>query len=223
MADRAIEAVLFDLDGVIVFTDRYHRKSWEILAGRNGWKFSEDISRKLRGIPRMASLQVLLEYNGIDANDVQKAVFAGIKNDLYRQMLREELNRGDLYPGVLELLAALRSRTIKTALCSSSENAREVIKRLAIEDFFDAVVSGCDIEAAKPDPEIFLLGAQKLQAEPDKCLVFEDAEAGILAAKAAGMQTIGVGKDYCVPGADDHVRNYDAIDIDRMLKTGRVS
>ncbi len=222
MTKNLITAVIFDLDGVIVFTDKYHYKSWKMLADRMGWDFDETLNHRLRGIPRLASLQVILDHNGIEASDSEKAEYAGMKNDFYRKMLQEELNRADMYSGVMDFLDALRARNIRLALCSSSKNARAVLRKLRLEKYFQAVVSGNDIEHAKPDPQIFLAGACKLEVEPEQCLVFEDAQAGIEAASAAGMNVVGVGDPRSAPGADKYITDYECIDIDDMLRTGNV-
>ncbi len=222
MAENRIDAVLFDLDGVLVFTDKYHYRSWKMLAERMGWQFDESLNHRLRGIPRRASLQVVLDFNRVQADSAQKSQYAGMKNEFYLQMLRSELDRSDMYPGVLEFLETLRARGVSLALCSSSKNARTVLDRLDLNGYFQAVVAGDEVKAAKPAPEIFLLGASKLGVDPGRCLVFEDAGSGIRAAQAAGMNVIGVGDPHSAPGAEVYITRYDSIDIDAMLVSGSV-
>ncbi len=215
---KTFDAVLFDLDGVIVFTDKYHYRSWKALTDKMGWDYSEKLNHQLRGIPRKASLQVILDHNNIEPEEEKKHEYAAFKNDIYQDMLKHELNRDDMYPGVLDFLDSLRERELKLGLCSSSKNARLVIKKLAIENYFEAVVCGNDVERAKPHPQIFLLGAEKLGIAPDQCIVFEDAEAGIEAAHAAGMMAIGVGDEESVPNAKKRITSYNQINIDSMIK-----
>ncbi len=217
MKEYRIKAVLFDLDGVLVFTDKYHYRSWCMLAAEMGWDFDEKLNHKLRGIPRMASLQVVLDHNRVRAGEPEKIKYATMKNDFYLQMVRDELDRSDMYPGAPGFLEKLSGRNVKLALCSSSKNARMVIRKLGIDDYFQAVVSGKDIEFAKPHPQVFLKGAEMLQVEPRRCVVFEDAEAGIKAARAAGMKAIGVGDADSVPGADERIKNYDQVDVEALL------
>lgn len=219
---RAIQTVLFDLDGVIVFTDRYHYLAWKQLADEQGWKFDEQVNHAMRGIPRMASLQVILDHNGIAASDDEKAAWAERKNEYYKQLLAG-INQEDVYPGVVDFLRALKGRDVRLGLCSSSKNARTVLDALGLTPYFDAVVTGDDFQRAKPDPEVFLLGAAKLRTPPFHCLVFEDAPAGVQAALAAKMKCVGVGPAAGLPEAAECIERYEEIDIDALLDSGRVS
>ncbi len=221
MNNNALDAIIFDLDGVIVFTDQYHCKSWDILAAKLGWDFGRQLNNRLLGLSRMDSLEIILEHNGIEAGESEKRKYARMKNDLFLDMLNKELSRKDMYPGALDFLNALQKRSMKLALCSSSRNARAVINKLGIQDYFYAVVSGKDIERGKPDPQIFLQGARLIQAEPARCLVFEDAEAGVKAARSAGMRVIGIGNRNSLPSAEFHIDNYNNINIDSLLQTGQ--
>lgn len=215
-----IRAALFDLDGVVVFTDRYHYQAWKRLADERGWAFDPQVNHRLRGVPRMASLEIILEHNGITLDAAEKERLAELKNRYYVESLRN-INAEDLYPGVLDLLDRLRAEGVKLALCSSSRNAPLVLERLGLGPRFDTVVSGADIRRAKPDPEIFLLAAQRLRVPPFHCVVFEDAESGVQAARAAGMKCIGVGEAERLPSADECVTDYGAIDVPALLDTGR--
>ena len=146
-----IRAALFDLDGVIAFTDKYHYLAWKKLAEEEGWYFDEDINNRLRGIPRMASLEVILECNNVSLDNAEKERLAKIKNDYYVELIKN-VNDEDVYTGVKEFIKKLRDEGVKTAVCSSSKNANEVLGYLGISELFDAVVTGNDIKNAKPDP-----------------------------------------------------------------------
>ena len=195
-----IRACLFDLDGVLVFTDRYHYLAWKSIADENGWAFNETVNLRLRGIPRPESLNEILKFNHIELPDTDKARLADLKNARYVQML-QGIGEADVYPGAFALIRSLRERGIRIALCSSSKNAGLVLEKLGVRDLFDAVVTGNDIRHAKPDPEIFLTAATRLGVPPSACTVFEDSLAGIQGAIAAGMQTVGVGNRAELGGA----------------------
>ncbi len=218
-----IKAVLFDLDGVIVFTDKYHYLGWKKLAEEEGWDFDEELNNQLRGIPRMASLQVILDHNDVELSEEQKKACAERKNGYYQEMLRTELNEDDLYPGALELIEKLRAEGVRLGLCSSSRNALTVLERLGLTGRFRAIVTGNEISRAKPAPQIFLLAADGLGVPPFHCLVFEDAESGVEAALAAGMKCIGVGTPEVLPNAPECVQDYEEVDVGALLDAGRTS
>jgi beta-phosphoglucomutase len=206
--DRAkIQAALFDLDGVVVFTDRYHFRAWLHLCQEKGWDFSEKINEACRGVPRLASLEIILRHNGVTLPEEEKEALADWKNRRYVELL-QEVHSGDLYPGVVPFLERIRALGIKTALCSSSRNAKLVLEILNITNYFNAIVTGCDIANAKPHPEIFQTGAQRLGVAPEACIVFEDAAAGVEAALAAGMRCVGIGSTEYLGAADRVIQNY---------------
>lgn len=196
-----IKAVIFDLDGVIVDTAQYHFLAWKRLAKELGVPFTEADNERLKGVSRMQSLDILLELGGISLSQYDKERLANKKNtwfvDFVERMVPEEI-----FPGVKSLLLKLKERGIKVGLASSSKNARTVIQLLHIQHAFDVVVDGTMITHSKPDPEIFLLAARKLGVAPADCIVFEDAEAGVEAALAAGMKCIGVGSTEQLGKAD---------------------
>lgn len=221
MKNHNIKAVLFDLDGVIVFTDKYHYLAWKKIADEQGWEFDEQVNNRLRGIPRLASLEEILKHNHIELPMEKKLELMEQKNDYYVKLL-EDINEADIYPGAVNFIRKLRERGTKISLCSSSKNAELVLNSLGISDLFDAIVTGHDIKNAKPDPEIFLLGAKRLSMPVFHCVVFEDAMAGIQGAKAAQMKTVGVGnREETEKIADQFIMNYDEIDIDTFLESGR--
>lgn len=180
------------MDGVIVDTAHYHYLAWRRLANELGFDLSIADNEKLKGVSRMHSLEIILELGGVSLNDHDKEVLANKKNGWFVDYL-ERMAPDEIFPGVKGLLHELRRRGIKVALASSSKNARTVVQLLRIQSEFDVIVDGTMTVNSKPDPEIFLLAAKKLELDPKDCLVFEDAEAGVEAALAAGMRCIGVG------------------------------
>ncbi len=187
-----IKAVIFDLDGVIVDTARYHFLAWKRLADELGIKFTEADNERLKGVSRIRSMEILMELGGVTLSQYEKEKLANKKNtwfvDYVERMMPEEI-----YSGVRVLIEKLKERGIHIALASSSKNARTVLQLLHIQNLFEVVTDGTMITHSKPDPEIFLLAAEKLGIDPKDCLVFEDAEAGVEGALAAGMLCVGIG------------------------------
>lgn len=187
-----IKACIFDLDGVIVDTAHYHFLAWRRLAKEIGIDLTIEDNERLKGVSRMQSLEIILELGGISLSEHDKETLANKKNSWFVDYL-ERMAPEEIFPGVKSLIKDLRGLGIKVALASSSKNAKTVIQLLHIHQEFDTVVDGTMITHSKPDPEIFLLAAKKLNIDPKDCLVFEDAEAGVEAALAAGMKCVGVG------------------------------
>lgn len=190
---RDYKGVIFDLDGVICHTDQYHFKAWKKIADQLGIYFDEKINDRLRGVSRLESFHIILEhYDGfISEGQIQSCLAE--KNEQYRQLLGE-MSPADLDPAIQEMLDTLRRRGKKLAIGSSSKNARFILERLGILEYFDAISDGNNIERSKPDPEVFLKAAQYLNLPPACCLVAEDAKAGLLAAEAAGMDCAAIGE-----------------------------
>lgn len=200
-----IRAFIFDLDGVIVFTDQFHYQAWKKMADRMGIYFDESINNRLRGVSRMDSLEIILEkYEGRPLPWQEKEVLAHQKNEDYRALLRT-MTPTDVSDEVRETLAKLRSKGYKIALGSSSKNARFILERVDLLDAFDAISDGTNITRSKPDPEVFLKAAQFLGEAPEACAVVEDAYAGIDAAKAGGMTAIGIGDAADYEKADHRI------------------
>jgi len=218
---QKIEAALFDLDGVVVFTDKYHYLAWKSVSDENGWAFSEEVNHGCRGVPRMESLEVILRHNQVELSPEQKVALADQKNRCYVELLKN-ISSEDIYPGVVAFLKTLREKGLKIGLCSSSRNANMVLENLNLSQWFDAVVTGAEVVKAKPDPEIFLTGAKRLGVEPAVCVVFEDAPAGVAAALAAGMDCIGVGSPELLRNAPTAITDYDKIDVNALIQSGSV-
>lgn len=189
---QEILAVIFDLDGVIISTDEAHYQAWQRLADELGVAFDRTINEQLRGVSRMESLEIILRKSSTVYSETQKRELAARKNDYYLQLITR-LTPADLLPNVRPILNALKARSVKIAIGSSSKNAQTIMARIGLIGFFDAVVDGNDISQSKPDPEVFVLAAQRLGIAPDNCLVVEDAEAGVEAGLAAGMHVLAVG------------------------------
>lgn len=197
------KAVIFDLDGVICFTDKFHFQAWKILADRLGIYFDEKVNDRLRGVSRMASLEIILERSEKLYTKKEKEAFAEEKNLLYRKFL-EAMTEQDLSNEVRQTLMALRKKGLKLAIGSSSKNTKFILQRIGLGDFFDAVADGMDIKHSKPDPEVFLKATEKLGMDPAECAVVEDAKSGIIAAKKAGMTALALFGDAKECGDEDY-------------------
>lgn len=187
-----IKACLFDLDGVIVDTAKYHFIAWRDLASRLGFEFTERDNERLKGVSRMASLEILLEIGGLQLDEATKLSLAAEKNQNYLGYINK-MTPDEILPGASRFLKELKNEGYKIALGSASKNAMTILDRLNLTHLFDAIIDGNMVSAAKPDPEVFLKGAEALGVTPQECVVFEDAEAGVEAALAGGMKCVGIG------------------------------
>lgn len=185
-------AVIFDLDGVICHTDKYHYQAWKAVADELNIYFDEVINNRLRGVSRMESFEIILENYEGELSAEEKEAYATKKNEIYKQLL-QNMSPEDLSREVKDTLDALRSKGVRLALGSSSKNARFILGQIGLKDYFDAVSDGNNISNSKPDPEVFLKAAEYLGAAPAECLVVEDAAAGINAAAAGGMDSAAIG------------------------------
>lgn len=186
------QAVIFDLDGVICSTDHYHYLAWKRLADELGIAFDETVNNRLRGVSRMASLDIILEaYNG-EMTNADKLKCAELKNTYYRQFL-EGLTPRDVSEDTKSTLDLIKAKGVKEAIGSSSKNAKFILEKIGLKDYFDAVSDGTNITRSKPDPEVFLTAAEYLGISPRVCIVIEDAISGIEAALAAGMDCAAIG------------------------------
>ena len=198
---RYIKGIIFDLDGVITDTSHYHYLAWKRLADEINIYFDEKMNNRLKGIDRMASLEILLGQSSARYTEEQKLMLADKKNSYYRELI-DTITPDNLYTGIHELFDRIKQKNIKTALASVSKNAPKVIKKLQIEKLFDAVVDANLVVKGKPDPEIFIKAADMLGLKCHECAVIEDSRAGITGAKAAGMVAVGIGTRYLLPEAD---------------------
>jgi beta-phosphoglucomutase len=187
------KGIIFDLDGVICFTDMYHYKAWKQMADSIGVYFDETINNRLRGVSRMASLEIILERSEKTYTQEEKEALATKKNEIYVELLKQ-MSTADLSEEVKNTLDALRAKGCKLAIGSSSKNTKLILTQIGLRDYFDAISDGNNITHSKPDPEVFLKGAEFLGLDPKDCLVVEDAEAGIDAAVAGGFASAGIGE-----------------------------
>lgn len=210
-------AFIFDLDGVIVSTDEFHFLGWKQMADEEGIFFDRTINERLRGVSRMESLSIILEKAAKPYSLIDREQMATRKNMYYRQLL-EQLSPANILPGVSDFLTALKAAGIKMAIGSSSKNTPVILEKIGLADFFDAVADGNQIRNSKPDPEVFLLAAALLGVEPASCVVVEDAEAGVEAARAAGMKVIGVGSAASSPNADFCAADLSGIQAEEIIR-----
>ena len=213
---KKIQAVIFDLDGVIVSTDEFHFLAWKQLADAEGIPFTREDNERLRGVSRMESLDILLEKASRGYSASEKEEMATRKNTIYRESLKA-LSPADILPGVQQVLKGLRDRGIKIAIGSSSKNAGPILVAIGLDKTFDAVVDGTHISKSKPDPEVFTLAGKQLGVPPDHCLVVEDADAGVDAGLAAAMPVLAVGSAASHPGATLTAADLAKISLDEML------
>ncbi len=187
-----ISACIFDLDGVVVDTAKYHFLAWKRLANELGFDFTLQDNERLKGVSRMDSLQILLEIGQLKVTDQEKIDLATKKNGWYNEYI-ETMTPDEVLPGVINFFEEIKVNGLKMALGSASKNALSILEKTNLTHWFDAIIDGTKTQMAKPNPEVFLLGAKELGVEPCQCVVFEDAEAGVEAALNAGMYCIGIG------------------------------
>jgi beta-phosphoglucomutase len=192
ISDMHIKACIFDLDGVIVDTAKYHFKAWKRLTDQMGISFTEADNERLKGVSRMASLDIILELGGISLPEKEKLEYATLKNEWYVEYI-SMMTPDEILPGTVKFLTELREANIKTAIGSASKNTPMILERTGIKNLFDGVADGNNVKNAKPDPEVFQTAARLIKVKDEECVVFEDAIAGIQAALNAGMKSIGIG------------------------------
>ena len=212
----SIKGVIFDLDGVIVSTDEFHFQGWKRLADKEGIEFTKEDNMRLRGVSRMQSLDFLLEKATKQYTDKEKQEMAARKNSYYQELL-QDITPDDILPGAMEIMEELKKRGIKIAIGSSSKNTPKILQRIGLDGYFDAVSDGNDIKKSKPDPEVFLIAAERLSLAPNECLVVEDAKAGIEAALAGNMKAMGVGAARDDERAHLRAKGLASVAVDQML------
>ena len=186
-----IKAVVFDLDGVLVNTDRFHYLAWKRILEELGKEFSLEDNEQIKGVARSKSLEILLQMKNITMSEVEKMRVLRKKNNLYLEYITE-IDEEYLLEGVEEFLELLKFNGLRTAIASTSDNTSLVLEMTGLKKYFDVIIDGHKVKAPKPNPEVYLVCAMELQMEPDECAVFEDSRAGVLSAKRAGMKVVAV-------------------------------
>lgn len=210
-----IKACIFDLDGVIVDTAVYHYKAWKRLANELGFDFTEEDNEKLKGVSRTRSLELILQWGDVSKTDAEKEALATRKNNWYVEMI-SHMTPEEVLPGAREFLESCINAGIKTALGSASKNSVTILEKTAIAHFFNVVIDGNKVSKPKPDPEVFLKGAQALNVAPAVCVVFEDAIAGVQAALAGGMKVVGIGSPQVLAGANLVLSGLDKMSLEKL-------
>ena len=211
-----ISACIFDLDGVIVDTAKYHYLAWKRLTDQLGIHFTSEDNERLKGVSRMASLEIILEIGNKNIDDSLKLEYATLKNNWYIDYI-SKMTPADILPGCLEFIRELRNADIRTAIGSASKNTPMILERVGILNLFDAVADGNIVSKAKPDPEVFIKAAEMVQVKPANCVVFEDAVAGVQAALNAGMVCIGIGSPRILTEAHFVVPGLNMMNISKLM------
>jgi beta-phosphoglucomutase len=210
-----MRACIFDLDGVIVDTAKYHFLAWKRLADQLGIHFTIDDNERLKGVSRLDSLEIILEIGKMDLSETIKQEYATIKNTWYVEYI-SKMTPDEILPGCIEFITELRNAGIRTAIGSASKNTPMILERVGISKYFDAVADGNNVSKAKPDPEVFLKAAELLGVPPSDCFVFEDASAGVFAALNAGMLCIGIGTQEVLGHAHYVVTGLDCLNLEKL-------
>ncbi len=209
------KACIFDLDGVIVDTAKYHFLAWKRLADQLDIQFNHEDNERLKGVSRMDSLDIILEIGNRNISESLKLEYATLKNDWYVEYI-SKMTPDEILPGCIDLLNELKIAGIKTAIGSASKNTPMILERVGISSYFDAVADGNVVSKAKPDPEVFLKAAEMLSVKPSECFVFEDAIAGVSAALNAGMMCVGIGEANVLDRAHFVVPGLNGIDLKKL-------
>lgn len=208
---------IFDLDGVIVDTAGYHYKAWKNLADELQIPFDEKENERFKGVSRKRCLTMLLELGEKEVSQEQFDAWLVSKNEDYLSYIND-MDSSEILPGVMPVLDYLRAESIPMALGSASKNAKRILEQVGLTEYFQTIVDGHMVTKAKPDPEVFLIGARELNVLVHGCIVFEDAQAGIQAANAAGMTSVGIGQPEVLAEADHNFKDFTEIDLD-FIKT----
>jgi beta-phosphoglucomutase len=211
-----IAACIFDLDGVIVDTARYHFLAWKRLTDQLGIHFTEEDNERLKGVSRMSSLEIILGIGNRKVNERQKQEYATLKNSWYIDYI-SKMTPDDVLPGCLTFIEELRNANVRVAIGSASKNTPMILERVGIQDLFDAVADGNIVREAKPNPEVFIKAAEMVGIKPGKCVVFEDAVAGVQAALNAGMMCIGVGSPKILRKAHFVVSGLNEMNLAKLI------
>jgi beta-phosphoglucomutase len=212
---NTIKACIFDLDGVIVDTAVYHFKAWKRLANQMGFDFTEEQNELLKGVSRVRSLEIILGIGGVTKTEAEKEELATLKNQWYVEMIGQ-MKPDEILPGAREFVQACRDAGIKTALGSASKNSMMILAKINMVDLFDAIIDGNKVGKAKPDPEVFLKGAEELGVKPTECVVFEDAIAGVEAAVNGGMKVVGIGSPKVLTGSNLVIAGLNEMSLEKL-------
>lgn len=211
------KGLLFDLDGVLVDTAKYHYLAWKDLAEELGISFTLEDNERLKGVSRVRSFEIILEIGNREMSDEMKEEYCTKKNSVYLEYIGK-LTKDEVLPGVQEFLEDAKKKGYKISLGSASKNARFILDKLELMPYFDAIVDGTTVHSAKPDPEVFTQGAEKLGLAYEECIVFEDSAAGIEAAHRAGMKAVGIGSSEQLPEADICIAGLDACGVTALTE-----
>ena len=206
------KAFIFDLDGVIVDTAKYHFLAWQKIAAELGIEFTPEHNEHLKGVSRVRSLDLILELGKIEASQADKDRWLVQKNEDYLSYL-VHMNYSEILPGVMPVLQYLKEQNQAIALGSASKNARPILEKTGIMEYFDVIIDGNDVSNAKPDPEVFLQAARKLGIANDQSIVFEDSVAGVQAANIAGMTSVGIGEHNILHEAQYTFKDFTYMDL----------
>ncbi|MBF8438189.1 beta-phosphoglucomutase [Halanaerobiaceae bacterium Z-7014] len=209
------KGIIFDLDGVITETSEYHYQSWQRMADEEGLDFNREVNEKLRGVSRRRSLEIILDDKELTEQEMNKLMDK--KNGYYQEYLKD-MDENDMLPGAMDLINTSLEKGFKLAIASSSKNAKTVISALKIGDLFETISDGFSVDNPKPAPDLFLFTAEKLELSPEECIVFEDAKAGIDAAQAANMLSVGIGPEERVGHADFRFDTVKEVELEKILK-----
>jgi len=216
-----LKPCIFDLDGVIVDTAKYHYLAWKKLANELGFEFTKEQNELFKGVSRKRCLEILLDIGNVKATQEEFDRWLIEKNEDYLSYI-EDMDESEILPNVVKVLNYLKDKKVPMALGSASKNAKPILEKVKLLPYFDVIVDGTDVAKAKPDPEVFLIAAKKMDAEPEDCIVFEDAVAGIEAANNAGMVSIGIGDSKTLTKADYVFKDFTEISaefLDRLTKS----
>jgi beta-phosphoglucomutase len=213
---------IFDLDGVIVDTAKYHFLAWKRLANQLKIDFSERDNERLKGVSRMKSLDIILEIGHLEPDHELKSGYAGLKNEWYLEYIKK-MTPEEILPGSLEFISEIKNAGKLVAIGSASKNTPLILERLGIKNLFDAVVDGNIVSKAKPDPEVFIIASRMLRVDQAECVVFEDAVAGVQAALAAGMICVGIGSEDILTKAHIVVTGLNKMSLEKLEKIEKIS
>lgn len=211
------KACLFDLDGVLVDTAIYHFQAWKNLGSKFGYTLTEEQNEQLKGVSRVESLNRILSWANYTATEEQKSAWLMEKNDNYLDLI-SNMNPSEILPGVLDFLHQIKQAGYKIALGSASKNAEIILAKTGLIEWFDLIIDGNKVTKSKPDPEVFLKGAAGLGFQPNECIVFEDAQAGVEAAKAGNMRAIGIGEAEMLGEADKVISSFVGVQASKLLQ-----